>query len=189
MKRRAIPGLLLTLFAPRSSLAADAPASLPALPLPPMPLSAALRHAAGSGLVPAAPSPMPGGLVLHLAAPAADTCSPRAAWLLCPGLRLAVASAGPEASVQAIWQSWVLSVPQPLAALRAVAIARHGPPVSERREQERRRGRDLDLLVLAWRLAQRAAPLRLELTLVLEEEAGPAPEVVTIGWSAVPEPP
>lgn len=161
------------------------------LPLPPMPISQALDFAREQGLTSQPPQALPGGLLMQTASPSADSCSPAGAWLLCPGLRMASADAAPASPLIAIWWTRNLAEPAPLARLRAEAIARLGPPLSEAGESDQRRGLDLTLHRLAWHLPG-PPPLLLEVRYVLEDEPPPAPGIAPlarrVAWSAVPMP-
>ncbi len=171
-----------------AALATTKDQMLPTLPLPPMTVSEAL--AAMPALQPAGQLPLPGGLTLHLALPQGDHCSPQAAWLLCPGLRLASRGAGGDAPVVAAWHTSLPQPPLALATLRQAALDRYGPPAREERVVERRRGLDLVQHRMGWTLTGHHAPLWLEAVFVLQEteaQEGPAPLVQRIGWSATPE--
>ncbi|MGX9963482.1 hypothetical protein ACVFYP_09155 [Roseomonas sp. F4] len=158
------------------------------LPLPPMLIGQALATAREQGLEPQDPMALPGGLTLRLALPPADSCSPSGAWLLCPGWRLVSAGPDADAPLMAIWSTRILPEPLPRELLRDAALARLGPPGEEEMVLERRRGLDLPMLRLAWRLPGPPA-LRLEVRYVLEETSlpGPAPRVLRVAWSAEPE--
>ncbi|MBU8543696.1 MULTISPECIES: hypothetical protein [Roseomonadaceae] len=189
MKRRPAFRLasLLAGLLPGATLAMDGAT----LPLPPMPISQALALARDQGLVPEAPQALSDGLLLHVALPVADRCSPAGAWLLCPGLRMASAGAAPWAPLVAAWWTRDLAEPTPLAQLRAEAIGRLGPPAVETGESDSRRGLDLTLHRLAWHLPG-PPPLLLEVRYVLEDDPQPAPGAAPlarrVAWSAVPVP-
>lgn len=181
---------ILALLVPLSGAAlAAAPEPRPPefLPLPPILVQDAL--AAMPRLQPAGQMPLADGLTLHLAVPAGDRCSPQAAWLLCPGLRLASRGTGGDAMVLAAWHTTLPNPPALLAGLRQAALDRHGPPAWEERVIERRWGLDLVLHRMSWTLSGRIVPLWLEAIFVLEEAPAedPALRVRRIGWSATPE--
>jgi hypothetical protein len=145
------------------------------VPLPPASVWDAL--AAMPELQPAGLLPLSDGLTLHLAVPIGDRCSPQAAWLICPGLRLASRGTDGGALVLAAWHTTLPDPPPFLAGLRQAALDRHGPPAWEERVMERRWGLDLALHRMGWTLPGRDPKLRLEAVFVLEDPAGAAPRV------------
>ncbi|MBU8539279.1 hypothetical protein [Falsiroseomonas tokyonensis] len=173
-----------------AGLAGPLPAQLECaeLPLPPQAVGQVLEAHPELQRLPSLP--LAGGLTLHLLVPDGDDCSPQAAWLLCPGLRLAGEGDGAEAPLRAAWLTLMPPAPLPLAPLRAEAIARHGAPEREAAERDMMRGFDMPQHRMLWRLADQAPALRLEAVFVLEDapDDPAAPRVLRIGWSATPDP-
>jgi hypothetical protein len=162
--------------------------TLARLPRAGVPLADVLAAAPRLGLAqgPVETLPALSGISLHLALPASDDCAPRAAFLLCPGLQVAAEGSPPGARVAGLWYSAALPVPEPAARLRAQLQARLGPPASAETVTERRRGRDLDMVVLRWP----GGPAPLEVMLVLEDRgADPAAprQVRMLGFASVLE--
>jgi len=131
-----------------------------------------VAEAASHGFGPAeAQQAAPDDLFLTLLLPPGDTCSPRGAFLLCPGVRVMTRGSGPDAPIAGIWRTSLLEQPVLATTLIAGARARWGEPREAGLEEERNRGAQLQVHRLRWSLS--GPPREIELSLVL---AGPDAE-------------
>ena len=115
---------------------------------------------------------LPDGSSLIVGVRAGDDCSPRAAYLLCPGLRVIAEDASPEARVAGLSLFTRLPASLTLAAAAADAIARYGSPHARESVVEQRRGLDMLMEVLRWSWRDKAPPIEVEVSLVLDSERG-----------------